>query len=282
MSKRYDHPAICQAYFFPMPGGPLPRRERSEPVALRLADGTRIGAYWSHPLQRAPTLLYLHGNGECISDQLGHWPRWAAEVGANIFFVDYPGYATSQGRPALSTCREAARAALRYLVEQPTDAVPHVVLVGRSVGSIFALDVAWQWSSATAEGAGRVRGLVLESGIADLKQRLAIRVPYEQVGIDRAALEAELDEDFDHRRKVQSVEMPVLVLHTRRDQLVPAWHGELLARWAADVGRLHELILFENGDHNSIQWVNDAAYRHELGAFLAAIPAPSEVGSAVP
>jgi len=259
-SPLYDRPEISRAYFFPQPDAPLPRSERAHPVDLWLADGTRIGGYWCHPLDDAPTLLYLHGNGECIADQLGHWPDWAARAGANVFFVDYPGYASSEGQPSLTRCCQAATAALEHLLGQPAAEVPHVLIAGRSVGSIFALHVAANARSP------RVGGLLLESGIADIKARLALRVPYEAVGIDRAALDAELDRDFDHRAKLQRVRGPVLVLHTRHDDLVPAWNSERFARWAGD--QLLSLTLFERGDHNTIQLYNEDVYREQLALLV--------------
>ena len=108
----YDRPEISAAYFFPRPCDPLPSTARAAPVDLCSDDGTRIGAYWCRPLDGAPTVLYFHGNGEIIADQLEHWPAWAEAAGANIFFVDYPGYATSDGSPSLTGCCRAAAAAL--------------------------------------------------------------------------------------------------------------------------------------------------------------------------
>jgi len=259
VDRPYDHPEISARYFFPMPGPPLPATDDGAPVALALPDGTPIGAYWHRPLKAAPTILYTPGNGECIADQLDHWPMWAEAAGANIFFVDYPGYATSGGTPSISRCAAAATAALDFLLARPEDEVPAVLIAGRSVGTIFALHTAWQ------AGSDRVKGLVLESGVADLKKRLDLRVPYEALGMDRGAIEAQLDEDFDHRRKVGELRMPLMVLHTRHDDLVPSWNGEKLAEWAGD--RLFRRVLFERGGHNDIQWVNQGAYLRHLVAF---------------
>lgn len=263
MSKLYDRSEVCSTYFFPMPAAPLPDRDDARPVDLALPDGTRIGAYWCRPLQGAPTLLYLHGNGECIADQLGHWPAWARGAGCNVLFVDYPGYATSDGSPTFTSCSAAAVAAREFLLAQPAAEVPLVIVAGRSVGSIFALHAA-----ATASSSPRVHGVLLESGVADLKQRLAFRVPFESAGIDRRAFDAELDADFDHRAKLQRSRGPVLVLHCRFDSLVPAWNSEQLASWAG--ARLLQLALFEAGDHNSIQLLNAESYRGHLAELVRA------------
>ncbi len=263
MPKIYDRPEICRTYFFPQPDRPLPVLVNAGPLDRQLPDGTRIGCYWSRPLEGAQTILYLHGNGERIADQLGHWPEWARQAGCNIFFVDYPGYASSDGDPTFTSCCEAAMAALEHLLEKPEREVPAVVLMGRSVGSIFALDAAARTSSP------RLRGLVLESGIADLKARVDMRVSYERVGLDRRAVHAELGRDFDHERKMRSLRCPVLILHTRHDSLVPCWNSQMLAAWAG--GKLHRLVLFAQGDHNDIQWTNSGEYQAALMDFVNAL-----------
>jgi len=264
VTKLYDRPEVCRTYFFPQPAGPLPESDNAGPVALALPDKTQIQGYWSRPLASAPTLLYLHGNGETIGDQLMHWPEWAREAGANIFFVDYPGYARSGGRPTFTGCRQAARAAFDHIEAEGT----RVIVAGRSVGSIFALDLA-------AAVPGRLAGLMLESGVAELVQRLEMRWPAIAAGsgadIDRDRLVAEVARDFDHRAKLSRLEQgcPVLVLHTRMDSLIPSWHGERLAEWAGD--RLLRLVLFEEGDHNSIQLLNGEDYLRHLTELVSAV-----------
>jgi alpha-beta hydrolase superfamily lysophospholipase len=254
----YDHPAINRSYFFPRAGLPLPAGGRGVPVALQTESAIR--GYWHRSQPQAPTLHYFHGNGETAGDQR-HWLEWSRALGVNLMLVDYPGYGASAGTPSLGACRRAARTAMDFLLAQPADEVPAVIAMGRSVGSIFALDAA-----ASACGSPRLRGVILESGVADVMQRLETRVPLAQAGIDRERLVVDLRRDFDHRLKVAGLERPVLVLHTRHDTTVPSWHAERLAEWAGP--RLHKLVLFERGDHNTIQSVNSAQYLAEIGSFL--------------
>ena len=252
MSKIYDHPGITVAYFFPQPAEPLP-----------LEENAAIGGYWVNALPGAPTLLYLHGNGEAISHQLFLWPAWARSAGANIFFVDYPGYASSSGEPTFTSCCQAAHAALQFLLSRSEQEVPRVVLAGRSVGSIFALNAAAGCSSS------RLAGLVLESGVADLRQRLAMRVQYDHLGMDPAEVNAMLKQDFDHQEILSRFRLPVLVLHTQNDDLVPADNGKRLAAWAGE--QLFRLVLFEQGDHNTIHMYNAEQYQRHLAEFIASL-----------
>lgn len=251
---RYNHDSVSRSYFFPRKTAELPQTNTASRVPLSLADGTHIGGYWSRPLRRAPTLLYLYGNGETVADQLGRWPAWAKNAGANIFFVDYPGYGTSHGNPSLGGAAGAAEAALDYLLSRPESEVPSVVIVGRSAGSIFALNSAQRNDP-------RVRGLVLESGVADVKQRFDQRLANHP---DKQAVLDELQRDFDHEAKVRALRIPLLVLHTQNDSVVPSWHAERLASWGGT-----RPVLFPRGNHNDIQAINGDEYQRQLGDFVA-------------
>jgi len=72
------------------------------------------------------------------------------------------------------------------------------------------------------------------------------------------------------KRKMRSLRCPVLILHTRHDSLVPSWNSQKLAEWAGD--KLYRLVLFDEGDHNDIQWTNGSAYQRHLADFLDTLP----------
>ncbi len=254
--RRYDREDISRLYFFPRRTAALAKTRTGSPVPLALQDHTRLGAFWSRPHPHAPTILYLYGNGETVTDQLGHWPQWAERAGANMFFVDYPGFGTSDGKPSLRGAAQAAEAALDYLLSRPPAEVPSVVVMGRSAGSLFALHAAQRKDP-------RIRGVILESAVADVKQRFEFRLGDHP---DREKILDELAEDFDHEAKVKALSVPLLVLHTAKDTVVPSWHGTQLAKWAGT-----QPILFPNGDHNNIQQTNQAEYQRRLGDFIARV-----------
>jgi pimeloyl-ACP methyl ester carboxylesterase len=253
---RYDRPDLSRAYFFPRRTPPI-SAELGSPVSFKLRDGARVAGLWRQHLPGAPTIFYLYGNGGTLADEVATWAQLTRTVGANLFMIDYPGYGASEGEPSFTACCHAARAGLEELVAKTSA----VVLVGRSAGSTFALDAGASLRSS------RVKGLVLESGIADLGQRLQVR------GFNDAETLAEVSRDFDHKAKVGAIDVPTLVLHTRDDRVVPVWHGEKLAGWAAS--RLDALVLFPEGDHNTIYEANRPTYEAHLARFLTRLdPGP--------
>jgi alpha-beta hydrolase superfamily lysophospholipase len=96
-----------------------------------------------------------------------------------------------------------------------------------------------------------------------------MRIPYLDLGIDKHLVENEVLRDFDQCAKMQSLRCPALIMHTREDGLVHVDNAQRLAQWAGD--KLDALLIFEQGDHNSIQWINQSAYRQELGRFIAQV-----------
>lgn len=268
--RLYDHDALCRTYFFPEPEAPPPAVGTGAPLRIPHPDGYGLSAWWSRPSPGAPTVLLFHGNGESVRTDLAFWPRFFTRLGVNLLLVDYPGYGASGGRPTFSSCAEGGRAALQFLLARGPDEVPGVIVMGRSMGSWVAL------KAVEALDSNRLLGVVIESGIADLGQRLVDRIDYESAGLEPVEVLAAVRRDFDLKAIVASLGCPILVLHARRDSLVPSWHGRLLAEWAGE--RLHALALFDDGDHNSILAENFEAYERVLQDFLSNLMVPDRSG----
>ncbi len=221
-----DHQVIAERYFFP-------RRAPLGDPTLVPVDGASLAC--ADLGGDGPVLLHFHGNGEVAGDWVSDFGGALKSCGYAPFFAEYRGYGASTGRPMLDTMLDDALAVF--------DALPRgrpVVVYGRSVGSLYALHVAAHRT---------VAALVLESGISDVHQRLALRMHPGELNTTDAEFRAALAERFDHQAKVQAHTGPTLVLHTTHDHIVGIEHGRTMAEWAGESG---ELIEFPEGDHNSI------------------------------
>lgn len=242
-----DHPVIAERYFFPR------RAPLADPVVIE-TGGVELHCAASASGGEAPTVLHFHGNGEVVADWLPDFGPALNAAGLDAFFAEYRGYGGSTGAPALATMLDDALA----VADGCGAPLDRMVVYGRSVGSIFALHVAARRD---------VAGLVIESGIADVFERLDIRLAPEELGTDAAGLRAAASALLDHRAKLAATAAPVLVLHALGDHLVPVDHARRLAEWA---GPRATLRLYERGDHNSIHAFNGAAIVTEVAAFAAA------------
>jgi len=225
-----DDPILSQRYFFPRP-------ERPPEVVPVEVDGATLACAAHRPHGGdAPLLVHFHGNGEVVADYLPDVAEAYAAAGLDTFFVEYRGYGGSTGAPSLVRMLDDVAPVLDALGVPPEQ----LVVYGRSVGSIYAIEAAHRRPE--------IRGLVLESGIADPLERVLLRVEPGELGVDGATFAAEARRHLDHEAKLGGFPGPVLVLHAADDDLVPPDHAERTAHWAPR----SELVLFPQGNHNTI------------------------------
>lgn len=242
-----DHPLLSQRYFFPSPGKP-PRGV----FEVLTRTGERLYCLREEREGARFTVLYFHGNGETPADHVPDPADSWLDLGVNFVVVTYRGYGDSTGVPQLAAMLSDGEDVLEAL------GVPdeQLVVVGRSLGSLYACEL--------VSRRPRIPGLILESGIADVLQRVLIRVDPSEIGASEAELRAEVDACLNQQKKLSAYGGKVLILHAEHDVLVTPWHAERNAEWSG--GRL---VMFPQGDHNSILYANRARYFEEIRSFLA-------------
>ena len=242
-----NHPLISERYFFP-------REETfTDPFWIDCGDA-RLACHYHEIDPQALTIVHFHGNGEVVADYVDFLPALFARFGCNCLLVEFRGYGMSTGRPELGRILDDVELVLAKL-SAPVD---KRVFFGRSVGSIPAIHAAALQPDAA--------GLIIESGIADVLERLLLRIDPAELGISRQELEQAVHSRLDQQNKIASFEGPVLIMHTAHDGLVDVSHAERLYAWAQSSDK--KLEIFSRGDHNSIMMVNAEAYFGLVGDFL--------------
>jgi fermentation-respiration switch protein FrsA (DUF1100 family) len=199
-------------------------------ISFKTADGLRLNG-WFVPAKGAQvTVLFCHGNGGNISHRLESLSMFH-ELGVNVFIFDYRGYGMSEGKPDEKGTYLDVEAAYRWLVEEKRTGPESIVALGRSLGGSIAAYLASE---------REVGSLVLESAFTsfiDIGKRF---YPYMPV-----RLFARYDyPTVDYMRKVKC---PVLVIHSRTDELVPFDFGVLLHEAANEPKDFVEI----QGGHNN-------------------------------
>ena len=244
--KILDHPIIAQRYFFPRPV------TFSDPVFVATSEA-KLGCWRSAPPSDRPVVVYFHGNGEVVSDWINILPQLCEPAGYDVFLAEYRGYGMSTGQPALHSMLEDVEFIAQAVGVPPSQ----VIVFGRSVGSIYALE----WISRFPD----TRGLIIESGIHDVWQRLRLRMKPEELGCTEVELRAALNEYINHQAKLSGYHGPSLFMHAEGDQLVTIEHAQANLA-AARCGRLER---FPRGGHNDILMANITKYTHVLRGFLS-------------
>lgn len=233
-------------------------RARVELVAVEREVGRRLAAYDARPLggldPAAPVVLFLHGNAGNIGSRARVLEDFVVGTGLRVLMVDYSGYGGNPGTPSEAAAYEDAVAAFDWLVG---DGVPEerIVLYGESLGAAVALGLAERRSCG---------GVVAQSAFASLSSMAWEVYPWLPLGglLARGA--------FPSARRAARLEVPLLVVHGRRDRIVPFSQGESLHRAALEGSAEVEFLPIDAAGHNDLLAVAGREYLESLGARLRA------------
>jgi pimeloyl-ACP methyl ester carboxylesterase len=160
-----------------------------------------------HPTPDAPfTVLVCHGNGGNIGHLLGNLGLLSS-LGLSCLAFDYRGYGHSSGRPTEAGTYLDAQAAYDWLTGAKSIPPEQIILLGRSLGASVAAHLA---------GRVRVAGLAAEGAFTSYVDIAARFYPYLPVRLFRRFLF-----HYDTLAYIKDVRCPVMVLHSRDDELVP-------------------------------------------------------------
>ncbi len=219
-----------------------------EDVSLHAADGVKLHAWWVPAHNARGAVLLLHGNAGNISHRLGYVTMFN-RLGYSVLLFDYRGYGSSEGHPDEEGTYRDAEAAWQHLTATHGLPARDIVIVAESLGGGVATWLATQHTP---------RALVLAStftSIPDLGAsiypwlpvRLLARIKYDNIG------------------RIGQVATPVLIAHSRGDEVIPFDHGEKLFAAAHEPKQFLELA----GGHNEgflfarVDWIA------VVGAFIA-------------
>ncbi len=219
-----------------------------EPVTLVTGDDVRLGAWFIPHTAGDATLLFLHGNAGNISHRLDSI-RQFHDLGLSVFILDYRGYGESEGTPSETGTYDDATTAWNYLVEQRRIAPRNIVLFGRSLGATIAAELA----ARTRPGA-----LIMESAFTSVPDMAATIYPWLPVRLLSRYR-------YDARRQLDRISCPLLIVHSRDDEIIPFTHGQRLFEHAREPKQFLEL----RGGHNDGFLVTGRGYIEGIGRFLS-------------
>jgi len=212
-----------------------------EDVEFRSADGVKLTG-WYVPAKNATfTVLLCHGNGGNIMHLLDNLNLFC-NLGVSCFVFDYRGYGSSTGWPTEAGTYLDAQAAYDWLTGEKGVPADQIILLGRSLGGSIAAHLA---------GRVPVGALVVESAFTSYSDMAARLYPY---------LPVRLFAWFQFRYRtlayLREVHCPVMVVHSRDDELVPFAFGARLFEAANEPKQFVEIV----GSHND-------GFRHSGDAY---------------
>lgn len=188
------------------------------------------------------TILYSHGNGADVGDELYTLYEMGKSVNCNVFTYDYSGYGRSSGKPSESNLYSDIECALNVLKCEYQVHPGSVILFGRSIGSVPTVDLATKKS---------VAGVVLVCPLAS-----ALRTLFPQM---TKSLFFDVYQNID---KISKVNSPVLVIHGTEDEVISISQGMALHSKCSNAV---DPLWIEGAGHNDIELSH---FRNRLRKFI--------------
>ena len=226
---------------------PTPYGLEYEDIQLRTQDGVELHGWFLPAPTALATLLFFHGNAGNISHRLESIQLFH-DIGLDVMIIDYRGYGQSTGHASEQGTYLDADAAWTYLVEQRGVDPMQIIVFGRSLGAAVASWIAIKHQPAA---------LILEStftSIPDIAAHYYPLLPVRWLARIR----------YDNRSRLAKVQCPVLVIHSKDDEIIPYAHAKQLFEMATSPKQLLEIA----GDHNRGFLMSRLQYSQGIRAFI--------------
>ena len=225
-----------------------------EDCSYESEDGVRLHSWWcrrtgSEP--GGPVILFFHGNAGNLSHRADLMIELANRVRAEVVVAGYRGYGRSEGKPSEEGLYADARAAWGYVTVDRGVVPGRVVVFGKSLGGGVAVNLASETDPA---------GLIVESSFTSIPDMAARHYPFVPKFVIRTRMES--------LAKIGGIGCPLLVIHSRADEVVPFELGRKLFEAAAEPKTFYEVV---GAGHNETWLVGGQSYFEAIARFVGEI-----------
>jgi len=154
-------------------------------------------------LKKFKTILFFHGNAGNLFNRV-YKLNELNKLDLNILIISWRGFSGNEGEPTEKNLYHDAKEAVKWLNNRGIDN-KNIILYGESLGT----GVATELGKRNIFG-----GIILESPFTSIAKAAKIYYPYLPVNII-------LKDKYDSIEKIQRINTPVLIMHGKKDNIVP-------------------------------------------------------------
>ncbi len=234
----------------------FPREKQFDSPYWLESDKNKLSCYrlMNHP--DAKMIVVFHASSEIVADYLDLFVKEIDKMGYNILIAEYRGYSLSEGYATLINILED----MSVIINGSKTAHEKIVIFGRSLGSLYAVNAVTRFK--------KIKGLIIDNGIADFYERLSRRVSPEDIDTTEKKLRTEVLKYFNMQKMLKSFKGNTLIMHSNEDRIMPVEHAKKLYAWANEPKLLK---LFPEGEHNLLHEFNKERYFHTIKMFMESL-----------
>ena len=181
---------------------------------IKIPSDDELTSWYFKKNKNFKTLLFFHGNAGSLDNRI-YKLNDLSKLDLNYLIIAYRGFSGNKGSPTEQGLYKDARAA-KYWLNLNNISDQNIIVYGESLGTAVAIDLAKDHKFA---------GIILESPFTSM---LKLSRKY-YAWLPTALL---LKDKYETDKKINKVFSPILILHGRKDEIVPFEMGETLFKKA--------------------------------------------------
>ena len=164
--------------------------------------------YHNKDIKKYKTILFFHGNAGSLENRI-HKINHFKDMNINFILLAWRGFSGNKGKPTEQGLYQDARSAVKWLINQGVTE-ENIIIYGESLGTGVATEIAQNKNFA---------GVILESPFTSMIDLGKKHYPIFPVKLL-------LKDKYESEKKIKNLKSPLLVMHGKKDKIVPFYMGE--------------------------------------------------------
>ena len=180
-----------------------------ENVKIQTLDGLSLnGWFYEKDLQNLKTLVFFHGNAGTLDNRIYKLNHFR-DIDINFLIIAWRGFSGNEGKPTEEGLYIDGRSTVNWIINKGVKE-ENIILYGESLGTGIATEIAQN---------KKYGGLILETPFTSMVAAAKNFYPYLPVSIL-------LKDRYENDKKIENINMPIMVLHGKKDTIVPFAMGQ--------------------------------------------------------
>jgi fermentation-respiration switch protein FrsA (DUF1100 family) len=202
-------------------------------VSVTTEDGLTLSGWFQPPKDNKPVVLMFHGNGGNQGIR-GYKVLPYTTSGYGFLFGTYRGYGGNPGKPSEQGLYKDARAWMKWLIDNKGYKQQDIIMHGESLGSGVSIHTALEYPD--------IRAMILESPYTSFVDLGRKHYPFAPVNLL-------LKDRYESKNKIGKLNIPILIIHGKLDNVVPYSQGKELYGLANEP---KEMVTLPIAGHNDL------------------------------
>lgn len=184
-------------------------------VFLESTNKRKINGWWLMPENTTSkgTIIFFHGNSGSL---FSHYSLITPLVkyGYTVFLFDYSGFGYSEGKSTQKNALGDGQAVIQYVCDSLRESQENIIIYGQSFGGQLAITAYLNNKN------NKIKGIVSEGTFTSSKD-----IAKHHLGLTGKVL---TKQTFNAKESIKNIEIPMLIIHSKEDSIVPFQMGREL------------------------------------------------------